>query len=215
MRHIDRLPIPNILDINGAEWTRIFIASGRARPHSGQYGHAEVRALLNAMSGHKCFYCERLLKDIPNEVDHYIEVAEYKHLAYLWENLYLACDNCNGKISNRLLPVLDTLDPCAHSDAEIELCLTFNDELIREFDDSEMGRQKIRKYKLDSLVSDFQRSKALNSFKDVLIAIQQAQIGDGGRPMTAEELERLRSFASRGQQFSLMFKLKLRSHGLL
>ncbi len=70
MRHLKRLPVPQILVEKKEEWTRKFIASGKKRPDSSKYAHASIKEVLQTMSLHKCFYYERSLKDVPSEVDH-------------------------------------------------------------------------------------------------------------------------------------------------
>lgn len=37
-------------------------------------------------------------------------------LHYEWDNLYLSCDNCNGKIPHSTISIQDALDPCRHTD---------------------------------------------------------------------------------------------------
>lgn len=215
MRYIERLAIPEVLERLGKRWTERFVASGTDRPPSAQYGHKRIRDVLNAMSNYKCFYCERLLKDDTDEVDHYIEVSQFKHLAFLWQNLYLSCENCNNKLSNIKMPVLQTLDPCTDSDPEIEISLTFTNELIRPFDNSQKGLRTIQKYRLSSSTLDLLRSQELHKFKDVLLAIRDKQIAEGGRAMNPDEIEKLRSFSNVTHPFSLMFKRILSAHGLL
>jgi len=214
MRHIDRLETPEILLRNGAIWAKRFLESERVRPFSSQYAHTEILELLKSMSSHKCFYCERLLKGVPKEVDHYIEVAEHRHLSFLWQNLYLSCDNCNNKLNNRTISAAIVLDPCFHSDEEIEENLIFENELIRPKNNSKIGGLTIQKYKLDSDHLDYLRSRELTKFHDILIDIQKKQIAEGGRQMSSEELEKLQSFANRARPFSLMFKRLLQKHSL-
>jgi 5-methylcytosine-specific restriction endonuclease McrA len=139
MRHIDRLSIPEVISKNYINWTKIFLESGKARPSNNQYAHKEIIASLNTMSSYKCFYCERILKGGSKEVDHYIEVSECKHLSFFWQNLYLACDNCNDKFSNKTIPAASTLDPCFHTDKEIEDNLVFENELVRPKANSNLG----------------------------------------------------------------------------
>ena len=151
MRHIERLPRPAILEERSEQWRDAFVNSEKRRPDNSKYAHPQIRESLNAMSFQKCFYCERKLKDVPQEIAHFIEVAERRDLAYEWNNLYLACDNCNDKTPNRSIPVTEVLDPCQHSDTEIQHHLTFEDEVIRARNDSGLGRKTIQKYKLDTV----------------------------------------------------------------
>jgi uncharacterized protein (TIGR02646 family) len=103
MRYLERLSKPAILEQKEMEWVAAFLVSPeKKRPDNSKYGHKSIREQLNSMSFHKCFYCECKLKGIPSEIDHYVEVAERRDLAFAWENLFMACTNCNNKIGNSI-----------------------------------------------------------------------------------------------------------------
>ena len=210
MRHIERLPKPAILDERSERWRDAFVNSERGRPDNSKYAHPQVRESLNAMSFRKCFYCERKLGNA-QEIDHFIEVAERRDLAYEWDNLYLACDNCNDKTPNRSIPVTEVFDPCRHSDTEIQQHLTFEEKVIRARNDSGLGRKTIQKYKLDTVQQDYVRSQAIKRFQQLLIQIQQNMIREK-RSMSEREKEALLSFRQRDRSFSLMFTVLLERH---
>jgi hypothetical protein len=209
MRHISRLPEPDILRNKKPEWTQKFISSGNKRPDSSKYAHRSVRDCLNAMSLHKCFYCERKLKGSPGEVDHYVEVAEKPELAFEWHNLYLACDHCNSKFPNRTIPNAETLDPCTDTDEEISRHLTFEDEIIRPNNNSTKGAQTIRKYKLDSQLQDHQRLQQLQFFNKILIEIQKNCMAEKRNQMNDAEITLLKRFQQADYPFSMMFRILL------
>ena len=214
MRHIERLPKPAILEEKSERWRDAFINSEKKRPDNSKYAHRQIRDSLNAMSFHKCFYCERKLKDVPQEIDHFIEVAERKDLAYEWDNLYLACDNCNNKLPNLSIPVAEAFNPCQHSDEEIQQHLTFEDEIIRSKSDSAIGKRTIQKYRLDSDQQDHVRLLAIKRFHKVLIQIQK-NMNLEQRSMSNEEREILLSFKQKEGSFSMMFRVLLARHGIL
>lgn len=214
MRHLERLPKPDKLIQKEKEWTESFIESGKLRPDNGKYGHKDILADLNTISYWKCFYSEQKLKGIPKEIDHHIEVAERKDLAYDWDNLYLSSTTCNNKLPNKTISVDDVLNPFTNSDEEIEEHLTFEDECITAKNGSKLGFDTIKKYRLDSPSLDSIRSRALHQFKDVLEIIRKNQIQDKGRDMNENELEALYRFAQPDFSFSLMFRLLLKNHNL-
>ena len=132
MRHIDRLPAPDILVQKHIEWQQKYeeklAENPSARPDSPRYAHKQIKDRLFEMSFGKCFYCETKLTDSNKEVDHFVEVAIDHSKAYEWENLYLACSNCNDKVNHLVIPVTDALDPCRDSDAEIQRNISFEAE---------------------------------------------------------------------------------------
>ncbi len=212
MRHIKRLPAPQILVEKQEEWTQKFLLSNNPRPDSSKYAHREIREALNAMSMHKCFYCERKLKGITQEVDHYVEVAEAREKAFAWENLYLACSDCNRKLSNRSIPNSETLDPCMHPDEEIMQHITFEDEMVLSLNGSDKGLQTIKKYKLDSQQLDYLRLKQRQYFTDLLLRIKDNQIKENRKHLIPAELFALNRFRQAENPFSLMFKVLLSKH---
>src|SRR5205823_1228658 len=100
------------------------------------------------------------------------------------------------------------VDPC---DAAVDPAdhLTFDDEFIRSKNESVRGGQTIRKYRLDRDDVDHKRVRLLRDFLKRLDEIKDAQIRDGGRPMTGAEKEVLCAYRQRERPFSLMFRVYL------
>ena len=217
MIHIKRFPKPNILVRKEKEWTEKFLASVKKRPDNSKYGHQEIRTQLNSMSYHKCYYCERKLKGVPGEIDHYIEVSDPngRELVYNWDNLYLACGNCNSKVPNTEIPVNEVLNPCLNTDNEIQGHLTFEKEIITAISNSKIGLQTIQKFRLNTEMLDHLRLKQLDLFKDVLLQIKDNQVKSGRNNLTDVEKESLFRFSQADHPFSLMFKLLLIKYGIV
>jgi uncharacterized protein (TIGR02646 family) len=194
---------------NAEDWTRSYQKkrpqSPKLRPDSRQYGHREIRKALAAMSHKKCFYCEHRLDEDEYTVDHYIEVNQAPDKAFAWDNLYLCCHGCQSKLTEATAPRADCLDPC---DARIDPAdhLTFEHEVILPRNDSQRGRQTIRKHKLDRGDLGLRRSRRLNLFNHVMIAIQRKQIEQGRRHLADEERALLQRFGEHEAPFSLMFR---------
>ena len=216
MRHIDRLPEPQILTKKHDEWQKKFDEKRKndpnARPDSTKYGNKNIRATLDSCSHFKCFYCEATLKGDLKEIDHFKEVAIAPELAYTWSNLYLSCHNCNDKYPHNVIPLSDILDPCSDSDDEIKKNITFEDECICAQPDSEKGLQTIKKFRLNSDAQDFKRLKWLKIIKDRVIDIQGKMINEARNQFTEEEKKSLLRFMQRDQPYSLMSEMYLRKH---
>lgn len=211
MRHIERLAKPNILIEKEEKWLQKFIESDKKRPPNSQYAHYEIKATLEAMSHNKCFYCEQRLLGLTPQIDHFIEVAEDKMLAFEWLNLYLSCDNCNHKLANRILSIENVLNPCFHSDEEIQQHLSFEDEMIISKNNSQIGLDTIRKYKLDSERLNYLRSKVLIQFHQIFTKILLAKENEN-RGLNEREINILNQFKQPDRPFSLMFKILLEKY---
>jgi hypothetical protein len=146
------------------------------------------------MSHDKWFYCEG--KGSSLSVDHHIEVAERRDLAFEWTNLYLACDVCQKKIPNTSIPAADCVDPCDAA-AEPSQHITF--ESAGATFKSPRGEATVRKYRLNHLAQIAERRRHLLFFHDALERFRRRQIADGRAALLAEELAELVRFARSDQ----------------
>ncbi|MEZ4297270.1 MAG: hypothetical protein R3B70_20065 [Polyangiaceae bacterium] len=207
---IARLEEPRILREKKAEWTADFQASSKKRPDSSKYAHREVTATLRSMSHEKCFYCET--REGKLSVDHYIEVAERRDLAFEWTNLYLACGECQNKMPNTSIPAAKCVDPC---ETGVEPAAHIGFKHDRAVPLSERGDCTVRKYRLNERLLALQRARQLLLFTDVVEHLDKSQIREERKALSTEELAKLRSFAAPHEPFSLMFSTLLKSKGLL
>ncbi len=207
MRYVERLSEPEILKKNKNKWTEKFIESKKERPQNYQYGHDKIRELLDSMSFHKCFYCEQKIKGKRKEVDHYIEISEDKKLAFDWNNLYLSCDSCNSKLSNKTIPNSETLNPCLDTDDEIMKHITYEDEQITAVSGSKIGLTTIQKYKLDTESQDINRRKKHREFETYHKKVLEKMIEEGRKHFDENEIEFFNSFTQKDKPYSLMFKI--------
>jgi uncharacterized protein (TIGR02646 family) len=178
MIHIDKPPeAPRILRERGQRTTdanqQAFVNGERAfKFDSSLYGAKSVKnALIKAQHG-KCAFCEAQIRHISHgDVEHYrpkggvrqsadepMQQPGYFWLAYVWENLFLACQLCNQIFKRNLFPLADPATRAAsHLDglgAEAPLLLHpvdddpsafvgFRDEVAFPIDDDPRGRATI------------------------------------------------------------------------
>ena len=216
MRHINRLPEPEILSQKHELWQQQFDERRREnpklRPDNSKYGNPKIRKALDACSHYKCFYCESKLKGELKEIDHLKEVAIAPELAFTWTNLYLSCHNCNDKIDHNSIPVEDVLDPCSATDEEIQNNITFEDECICSQPGSDKGLKTIQKFHLNSDSLDLKRGKWLRKITDKALFIQRAMIEEGRKQMSASERQGLLLYVQHDQPYSLMSEIFLKKH---
>lgn len=210
MIHIERSLEPGCLTENRDRWLNSFLDSSASRPHSRQYGHAEIRAALHAMSFNKCFYCEQKLGEHEAQVDHFIEISERPDLAFAWTNLYLSCSGCNQAKRKREPTISACLDPCDESHDPAEH-LTFDDEFVRSRSGSALGQKTIQKYGLNRGDLVQRKIRGLHRFEKFLRILYQNQ---RELPLTESEREKIASFAQPEHEFSLMFRVYLNEAGL-
>ena len=204
-----RLSEPAVLAEKRDEWQAKYderrSANPKVRPESKQYAHRQVVETLEAMSHGKCFYCEG---QGTLEVDHYIEVAERGDLVFAWENLYLACKDCQRKMPNASISVTDCVDPCDPAIDPAEH-LQFDAEFISFR--TLRGELTIKKYCLKRKLLESDRRRMLQRFNTDLLEIGKTKPWP---TMDAAERERLIHYGRADGVFSLMFRAYLSKHGI-
>ena len=210
MIRITRLAEPPHLEEKRTAWLSKFLEKrkddDKHRPSSSQYAHRKILDVLWAMSCGKCFYCEGKLSGARREVDHHVAVVDVPEKAFDWDNLYLACDNCNGKL--RSIPNDQCIDPC-DPNVNPEDHLTFDDEVIRPKNDSDLGLQTIKKYKLDSERLDLLRSRTLRQLEKLVTRMLDECRKSGRKKLNSAEMEKLTAFSQPTQAYSLMCSVHL------
>ena len=216
MRHINRLDIPAKLESNKGKWDEAYRKkldeNPKARPDSSKYAHKDIRKQLMSMSYGKCFYCERMLKDEPKEVDHYVEVICDPNKAYEWTNLYMACTNCNDKVPHNKIPVTSALDPCTDSDETIKQNITFDNEIIQALPDSPKGLNTIQKFRLDSELLDRKRGKWLQKINQDIRNILLQMVAEKRQDMTQDEKKALLQYMQPNSRYSLMSEIFIKNN---
>lgn len=213
MRHIERFYKPKILKEKCDEWTRKFLGSGNKRPNSKQYACKEIIDALMNLSNGKCFYSEKKLQGLPKEVDHLIEVSIDKSKAFEWENLYLSSKECNdGRPTEEDLPKSEVLDPCVNSNEEIMQHLSFEDNVAVSYNNSEIGKKTIKKYKLNNELLLFQRMRFLQQLAKLILSCNERRLKEGRVDFTDEEKQEFRSYTFPDKEFSLMVEIYLKKN---
>ncbi|WP_223415301.1 MULTISPECIES: HNH endonuclease [unclassified Pseudomonas] len=99
--------IPNILRVNGPEWTRIVLQKQAeslelTASEKSRYAHPEIKAAIIQETNGKCAYCESKVRHIAyGDIEHVIPKSSEPELWFDWENLTLACDVCNTNKGNK------------------------------------------------------------------------------------------------------------------
>ena len=214
MRYIKRLQIPDKLRDNQVKWQADFDAKRaidpKARPVSSRYAHDTIKAKLMCMSHNKCFYCEGSVQDKPYDVDHYIEVAIDPSKAYDWNNLYIACKNCNYKEPHDSIAINEALNPCEDQDDEIRANVSFDKEMMFPINGSEKGEKTIKKFKLNSDTLVSLRRDWIIYIDSTLFDILGKMANEMRTKLNEDEIIRIRRFMDASSQFSLMSELRIR-----
>lgn len=108
MQKFDRPDAPEWLLANYEKWGKLYAAK-RENPNKkndfiwAQYNKVPVNQLLYPIfiiaTKEHCCYCDGypMGSRIPNKIEYFRPSSKFPLLAYLWENLFLSCGNCNKR----------------------------------------------------------------------------------------------------------------------
>ena len=112
MRAVQKLPKPDVLAQNEHQWLEDFMADRQNATKRNRYRHQEIKATLRQETFRKCVYCEsKLGHNTPGDVEHKIPTSKVPQLHFTWENLTLACTECNRRKNNYYEESEGFLDP--------------------------------------------------------------------------------------------------------
>lgn len=121
MRKLAKVPIPSVLATNGTTWLAEFLAEPSSPTHRTRYRHPDIKDALRSETGWKCVYCEsKIGHNTPGDVEHKVPTSKKKELHFVWENLTIACTECNRRKNDYYDEAEEFLDPY---DDDVEACL--------------------------------------------------------------------------------------------
>jgi uncharacterized protein (TIGR02646 family) len=98
MRKLEKMPIPAILDEKHDEWLTQFLADTSNKTKKYRYRHEDIKRTLKKETFHKCIYCEsKIGHNVPGDVEHIVPTSKIPNLHFNWENLSIACPECNRR----------------------------------------------------------------------------------------------------------------------
>jgi hypothetical protein len=112
MRNLTKGVCPPVLAENAAAWTAAYAADLDGSTARYRYRHREVKGAIRDEAFDKCVYCEsRVGHNTPGDVEHKVPSSHDMQLHFRWENLALACTECNRRKGSYYDPVTPFLDP--------------------------------------------------------------------------------------------------------
>ena len=115
MRNLAKSVEPPILEANNAQWTAEFLADQDNATAKYRYRCKEIKEALKQETGWKCIYCEsKIGHNTPGDVEHKIPTSIVPQRHFEWQNLSVACGECNRRKNNYYDAIKPFLDPYQH-----------------------------------------------------------------------------------------------------
>ncbi|MGB8260005.1 MAG: retron system putative HNH endonuclease [Terracidiphilus sp.] len=102
MIRVERCAAPEVLARNKNIWDEALRTARSPRQRKQalyRYGHRQIKSALRVVFHDKCAYCESHISHVEyGHIEHFRPKSkqEFEHLAFEWDNLFLACSICNG-----------------------------------------------------------------------------------------------------------------------
>lgn len=113
MRNIPKIDPPALLTQNKDEWDANFL-DNPSDTNKYRYRDQNIKARLKEETHTKCIYCESKIGDTtPGDIEHKLPVSRRPELLFAWDNLTIACNECNRRKRDYYDPECAFLDPNA------------------------------------------------------------------------------------------------------
>jgi uncharacterized protein (TIGR02646 family) len=97
VRCLKKLECPSILAENHKDWLQKYLKK-RNDTNRNRYRRSDIKEQLKAETGYKCIYCEsKIGHNTPGDVEHKKPSSKAIELHFDWENLTIACTECNRR----------------------------------------------------------------------------------------------------------------------
>lgn len=112
MRRIAKSPQPEVLQTNAAAWLASFLEDTSNSYRKYRYRHADIKAALIRETHSKCAYCEsKVGQNTPGDVEHKVPSSVDRSKHFEWDNLTIACTECNRRKNDYFDQIRPFLDP--------------------------------------------------------------------------------------------------------
>lgn len=98
MRRLTKLECPEVLAQNADHWLTEFHADKENITKRTRYRHKDIKSRLKEETGDKCIYCEsKIGHNTPGDIEHKVPTSKVDTQHFTWENLTIACTECNRR----------------------------------------------------------------------------------------------------------------------
>lgn len=112
MRTINKNPKPQVLVDNENAWLTAYKADRSNSTKRYRYRDKQIKEALKEEAGYKCVYCEsKIGHNTPGDIEHKVPSSKNINLHFTWDNLTIACTECNRRKNNYYEVGAEFLDP--------------------------------------------------------------------------------------------------------
>lgn len=148
MRKLEKNAKPQVLEENENTWLADFKADQANSTKRYRYRDKDIKDALKVETGSKCVYCEsKIGHNTPGDIEHKIPSSKNVDLHFAWNNLTIACTECNRRKNDYYQVGLEFLDPYVD---EVEELLEHHGPIVYWLARSKRAEISIRTLELNS-----------------------------------------------------------------
>ena len=112
LRCLDKKPCPTVLNEHHDIWLGEYLIDRANDTKKYRYRHKTIKETLKGETGWKCVYCEsKIGHNSPGDVEHKIPSSADPTQHFTWDNLTVACTECNRRKNDYYHETIAFLDP--------------------------------------------------------------------------------------------------------
>ena len=201
MRRLDKSACPDVLERNGVRWLHEFLEEPNNATRRYRYRHPSIKRRLKNETYAKCVYCEsKIGHNTPGDTEHIKPVSKACQDIFVWENLTIACTECNRRKSDYYDMNCMLLNP--YTD-DVEAMIVHLGPFITWQVGNERAEITIRKLELDSCTRMELIVRKIERIEQIKHLLERIEGIDGGALRELLELK-VHELTALGAEFSGM-----------
>lgn len=148
MRNLKKLSIPTVLQENHVRWLSEYLEDKTSNTNKYRYRDKEIKKALMEETGWKCVYCEsKVGHNTPGDIEHKIPSSKRDDLHFNWDNLTVACSECNRRKNDYYEESEGFLDPYID---DVENLIEHYGPVVGWVNGNERAEVTVKKLELDT-----------------------------------------------------------------
>lgn len=211
MRNLDKLPTPEVLAHNHDEWLANYIADKANSTKKYRYRHPDIKATLTKETGWKCVYCEsKIGHNTPGDIEHKIPSSKVENLHFKWENLTVACTECNRRKNDYYIEGEEFLDP--YND-DVELAIEHYGPVLGWRNGDERAEVTVKTLELDTPIRFPLISRKIEKIEELNNVVER-YVKEESAAVKALMKQKIKRMLDKNSEYSGMIKSIIDTKGL-
>lgn len=211
MRNLVKLPIPQVLADNHDAWLASYLNDKSNPTNKYRYRQTDIKETLKEETGWKCAYCEsKIGHNTPGDVEHKIPSSKAEGLHFDWQNLTVACTECNRRKNDYYEVGEGFLDPYTE---DVESVIEHYGPVLGWANGNERAETTIKTLELDTIVRFSLIARKIEKIEELNNVIER-YVKEKNPDMKYLMKEKIKRMIDRKSEYSGMLCAIIKAKGL-